>query len=120
MRNGQGKKQVSFYAKKKDKASLLCFKLGAGCIESGSYMLWLAPFFFIYEKKKNLIKFGCKIAMECLDQNNSYKLIVQINTVQVSKPIHKEEEVGMSPSNAEREMVGFICLHHLQVYEHAD
>lgn len=79
---------------------------------------WLHVFSFM--KKTNLIKFGCTIAMECLDQNNSYKLIVQINTVQVSKPIHKEEEVGTPPSNAGREMVGFICLHHLQVYEHAD
>lgn len=51
--------------------------------------------------------------MECLDQNNSYKLIVQINTVWVCKPIHKEEEVGTPPSNAEGGMVGFICLHHL-------
>lgn len=113
------KNRCPFILRKKIKLHCFALSLVQDALSQGVICCgWLHVFSFM--KKTNLIKFGCTIAMECLDQNNSYKLIVQINTVQVSKPIHKEEEVGTSPSNAEREMVGFICLHHLQVYEHAD
>lgn len=113
------KNRCPFILRKKIKLHCFALSLVQDALSQGVICCgWLHVFSFM--KKTNLIKFGCTIAMECLDQNNSYKLIVQINTVQVSKPIHKEEEVGTSPSNAEREMVGFICLHYLQVYEHAD